>query len=88
MMLRKPVFAFFNGTACVTVLEPSAAIKNELVRIEAPFTKIQFVCEECSLPLNLYGENTIQELRGDRVITRKFCDLHAEEFFASEVKKK
>lgn len=42
--------------------------------------KIHFVCDECCLPVSLYGENIILTVKNDKLITHIFCDLHAEEF--------
>ncbi len=44
--------------------------------------KIQFVCDECCLPLSLYGENVILSVYNDEFITHLFCDLHADEFLS------
>ncbi len=41
---------------------------------------IQFVCDECCLPISLYGENIILSADKDEFVTHIFCDLHAEEF--------
>jgi hypothetical protein len=46
--------------------------------------KIKWVCDECCMPLSLYGENMILTLEGDIFITRMLCDLHAFEFFGEE----
>lgn len=46
--------------------------------------KIEFVCDECCLPLSLYGENVILHIENDRFITHLFCDLHFEEFLYKE----
>jgi len=42
--------------------------------------KIQFVCDECCLPLSLYGENIILSVNNDEFVTLMFCDLHADKF--------
>jgi hypothetical protein len=39
-----------------------------------------FVCDECCLPLSLYGYNDFHPTDGDRVVMKLYCDLHAEEF--------
>jgi hypothetical protein len=45
-----------------------------------------FACDECSLPLLLYGENFIETYSTGRAnILRCLCDLHAEEFGLLEV---
>jgi len=46
--------------------------------------KIQFVCEECCLPLSLYGENIILLVEGDKFVTHMLCDLHAVDFMSEE----
>ncbi len=39
-----------------------------------------FACDECALPLHLYGENYIETYTNGKVnILRALCDLHAEE---------
>jgi hypothetical protein len=39
-----------------------------------------FACDECSLPLQLYGENYIETYTDGKVnVLRVLCDLHAEE---------
>lgn len=43
--------------------------------------KIQFVCDECCLPLSLYGENIILQTEDDRFVTHMLCDLHLKELF-------
>ena len=40
----------------------------------------EFVCDECCLPLSLYGENVILSVENDRFVTQLLCDLHCEEF--------
>jgi hypothetical protein len=41
---------------------------------------ISFACDECSLPLQLYGENYIETYTDGKVnVLRVLCDLHAEE---------
>ncbi len=41
---------------------------------------ISFACDECSLPLQLYGENYIETYTAGKVnVLRALCDLHAEE---------
>ena len=44
------------------------------------------VCEECCLPLGLYGPNTVDTIKWgkDRIITRFFCDLHLLEYQVTE----
>ncbi len=40
-----------------------------------------FVCDDCCLPLHLYGANFIETYSGGKVnILRCLCDTHAEEF--------
>lgn len=43
---------------------------------------IEFVCDECCLPVSLYGRNIILSVENDNFITHIFCDLHAEEFLS------
>jgi uncharacterized protein YmfQ (DUF2313 family) len=41
----------------------------------------KFCCDECALPLRIYGENFVETYSNGRVnILRCLCDLHAEEF--------
>ncbi len=45
-----------------------------------------FACDECALPLHLYGENYIETYTDGKVnVLRVLCDLHAEEFGFLEV---
>jgi hypothetical protein len=45
-----------------------------------------FACDECSLPLQLYGENYIETYTdGQANPLRCFCNTHAEEFGFLEV---
>jgi len=48
---------------------------------ESPFLEtMAFVCDECSRPLHLYGENFIETYTGGKAnILRCLCDLHADE---------
>jgi hypothetical protein len=49
-------------------------------------TTTKFVCDECSLPLRLYGENHIKSCAGGQSnILRTLCDSHAVEFGFAEV---
>jgi hypothetical protein len=42
---------------------------------------ISFACDECNLPLQLYGENYIETYTDGKVnVLRALCDLHADEF--------
>lgn len=45
------------------------------------FIGMRLVCDECCLPLSLYGENFIESYDEGRAnALRCLCDLHAEEF--------
>jgi hypothetical protein len=49
-------------------------------------TTTNFFCDECCLPLRLYGENHIKSYTGGQSnILRALCDSHAAEFGFSEV---
>ncbi len=50
------------------------------------FADMRLVCDECCLPIHLYGENFIETYTDGKVNTlRVLCDLHAEEFYSLEV---
>jgi hypothetical protein len=47
---------------------------------------LSFACDECSLPLQIYGENYIETYTdGQANPLRCFCNTHAEEFGFLEV---
>lgn len=72
-------FLAFKSDFLTGVAEVSAGVATCYPTIEKSSLDIRFVCDECCLPLDLYGENTIQSSVGSRIITRKLCDLHAQE---------
>ncbi len=45
------------------------------------FTGVPLACDECALPLYLYGENYVESHTGGRAYLRKaLCNSHAAEF--------
>lgn len=56
--------------------------RKTFVLPELPFIKMNaFVCDECAMPLSLYGENFVETYTDYGVNPlRCLCDLHAAEF--------
>ncbi len=57
---------------------------NQLIHLNPKLRVLQylcnFCCDECALPLRLYGENFIESYTNDKANPlRCLCDLHAED---------
>ena len=61
--------------------------QNKLAHLPFCFIGMRLVCDECSLPLKIYGENYIESyINGRANLLRCLCDLHAAELDLEEAK--
>jgi len=71
-----------NLTNELTVKTPNKELQmdNTPTRNKIQLKLTSFVCDECALPLRLYGQNFIETYTGGKVnVLRCLCDLHAAE---------
>ncbi len=61
-------------------------VRKKLKSSDLSFIKMTaFVCDECAMPLSLYGENFVESYTNGRAnILRVLCDLHAAELEVSK----
>lgn len=81
--LKSNLFQF--NSAKKPIHTTSESVSQNSARLPFRFAALRLVCDECAVPLHLYGENFIESYKdGKANMLRCLCDLHADELEVSK----